>query len=276
MLSFTKMHSLGNDFVMLDGVRRALVLDSQLITRIADRHTGIGCDQVIVAQPASGAADFFMRIYNADGSESGQCGNGGRCFGRFLIEQGLTDQRQITVQTITTEMALQVADDWQVTANMGEPVFNPAAIPFRAAQQAAEYTLAADGESVRIAAVSMGNPHAVLQVDDVDHAPVERLGPLLECHGDFPQRANIGFAQVLGRDTIRLRVWERGVGETRACGSGACAAAAVCRQQGLVDDNVSVTLPGGSVKITWPGYGDLAMTGPAITVFTGQLPEDAL
>tara|TARA_B100001971_G_scaffold126494_1_gene116468 strand:- start:347 stop:1171 length:825 start_codon:yes stop_codon:yes gene_type:complete len=272
MLPFTKMHSLGNDFVMLDGVRTPLDLDAALVRQLADRNHGVGCDQLIVAQSAISDADFFMRIFNADGSESGQCGNGARCFGRFLIEQGLTECRELEIQTISTRIRLTVADGWQVTAQLAPPSFEPRDIPFNAPAVASDYPIVVGGETLRIGAVSMGNPHAVLIVDDIDAAGVDQLGPMLECHCDFPQRTNVGFAQVVDRQTLRLRVWERGVGETLACGSGACAAVAVCRLQERIDDTVCVTLPGGLLSVTWPGHGPISMNGPAVSVFDGQWP----
>ena len=271
-LPFTKMHSLGNDFVMLDGVRTPLDLDTVMVKQLADRNHGVGCDQLIVAQPGIGDADFFMRIFNADGSESGQCGNGARCFGRFLIEQGLTERRELEIQTISTRIHLTVADNWQVTAQLAPPSFEPRDIPFNARAVADDYPIVVGGESHRIGTVSMGNPHAVLIVDDIDVAGVDQLGPMLECHSDFPQRTNVGFVQVVDRQTLCLRVWERGVGETLACGSGACAAVAVCRLQERIDDTVCVTLPGGPLSVTWPGHGPISMNGPAVNVFDGQWP----
>jgi diaminopimelate epimerase len=271
MAAFTKMQSLGNDFIMLDGIRQAVRLDSATVRRLADRHTGVGCDQLIVAEPGDDSVDFHMRIFNADGSEVSQCGNGARCFARYLLESGLTAKRRLRVSTQTSHLTLQADDDWQVSVEMGIPQFEPVDIPFRAPARGREYQLLAAGESIRLAVASIGNPHAVLRVDQVANAPVSRLGPAIEQHPDFPQRTNVGFAEIAGRRHLRLRVWERGVGETRACGSGACAAMAVYRDEGLVDDVVQVELTGGVVEVNWPGTGTLHMRGPAETVFRGEI-----
>ena len=271
MAAFTKMQSLGNDFIMLDGIRHAVRLDSATVRRLADRHTGVGCDQLIVAEPGDDSVDFHMRIFNADGSEVGQCGNGARCFARYLLESGLTAKRRLRVRTQTSHLTLEADDDWQVSVEMGIPQFEPDDIPFRAPARAREYQLLVGGESIRLAVASIGNPHAVLRVDQIANAPVSRLGPAIEQHPDFPQRTNVGFAEITGRRHLRLRVWERGVGETRACGSGACAAMAVYRDEGLVDDVVQVELTGGVVEVNWPGTGTLHMRGPAETVFRGEI-----
>ncbi len=270
MLPFTKMHSLGNDFVMLDGVRTPLELNEAQVRQMSDRHRGIGCDQLIVAQPATDGADFFILIFNTDGSESGQCGNGARCFGRFLIEQGLTEQRELEIQTMSTRFRLGVGDHGQVSVNLAPPIFERGEIPFDAAAAAVDYPVTVAGESLRIGAVSIGNPHAVLMVEDIDNAPVDQLGPALERHPDFPQRTNVGFVQIQSRHSLRLRVWERGVGETLACGSGACAAVAVCRARQQVEEVVEVSLPGGTLAISWPGVGGMRMSGPTARVFDGQ------
>tara|TARA_B100001123_G_scaffold25594_1_gene27614 strand:- start:1579 stop:2409 length:831 start_codon:yes stop_codon:yes gene_type:complete len=271
MAAFTKMHSLGNDFIMLDGIRQRFRLDPATVRRLADRHTGVGCDQLIVAEPGDDSVDFHMRIFNADGGEVGQCGNGARCFARYLLESGLTTERQIRVGTRTTRLTVQADDDWQVLVDMGTPQFEPDDIPFRVPARAHEYRLLADRESIELSAVSIGNPHAVLRVDKVADAPVSRLGPVIENHPDFPEQTNVGFVEITDRENLQLRVWERGVGETRACGSGACAAMAVCREQGLVDDRVRVKLSGGAVEVDWPGTGPLSMRGPAETVFRGEI-----
>ncbi len=268
---FTKMQSLGNDFVMLDNLSTSLLLEPDVIRHLADRHVGIGCDQVIVASPGDDSVDFFMRIFNADGTEVGQCGNGARCFARYLAENGWTDKRHIVVQTSSAQLELVLEDGGQVSVNMGMPVFEPAAVPFDSPTCEEDYMLRIGEEQVRIYIASIGNPHAVLSVDDINCAPVERLGPAIECHPAFPQKANVGFVQVCDRRHLKLRVWERGVGETRACGSGAGAATAVCRKQGLVDDTVEVELPGGRVEVSWSGRDGLWLRGPTTTVYRGEI-----
>ena len=271
-LPFTKMHSLGNDFVMLDGVSAPVALTQEAIRDIADRHHGIGCDQLIVAEPDAHGADFFMRIYNTDGSESGQCGNGARCFARFVREQGLTRKKELAVQTISTRFHLTMGAEGEVSAELDVPEFAPKKIPFRSAQPAERYQILVDGEDMMIGVASLGNPHAVLLVDDIDEAPVSRVGPVIERHTDFPERTNVGFVEIKSPTDIRLRVWERGVGETLACGSGACAAVSVCRRWNLIDDSVQVSLPGGVLQITWPGHGPILMSGPTTRVFDGLWP----
>ena len=276
MLSFTKMHSLGNDFVLLDGVRRPFHLGRDHIQHLADRHRGIGCDQLIVAEPGRNGADFSMRIFNTDGSEAEQCGNGARCFAKFLHDEGLTDQTRLVVDTGSRLIQLEIEDDWQVVVDMGAPGFEPGALPFDAQDEANVYQLDVAGETVEISAISLGNPHAVLLVDDVDTAPVERLGPAIERHSRFPQRTNVGFACPITRSKIRLRVWERGVGETLACGSGACAAAVACHRLGRIDEEIEVELPGGIASVRWPGQGPVFLRGPAVTVYRGEIDPDAL
>jgi len=276
MLSFTKMHSLGNDFVLLDGVRRPFHLGRDHIQHLADRHRGIGCDQLIVAEPGRNGADFSMRIFNTDGSEAEQCGNGARCFAKFLHDEGLTDQTRLVVDTGSRLIQLEIEDDWQVVVDMGAPGFEPGALPFDAQDEANVYQLDVAGETVEISAISLGNPHAVLLVDDVDTAPVERLGPAIERHSRFPQRTNVGFACPITRSKIRLRVWERGVGETLACGSGACAAAVACHRLGRIDEEIEVELPGGIASVRWAGHGPVFLRGPAVTVYRGEIDPDAL
>lgn len=273
-LAFTKMHGLGNDFVVLDGVRQDLCLDADAIRRIADRHRGVGCDQLLVVETSPDAsADFGYRIYNADGREVEQCGNGARCVARFVRDQGLTDASAVTFLSAGGPIATRVLADERVTVDMGKPRFAPANIPFEAPAQADAYLLQVDGIGWRIGAVSMGNPHAVLVVDDVEAAPVAELGPAIEHHARFPSGANVGFLEVLDSGSARLRVWERGVGETSACGTGACAAAAVGRAWGLFGERVSLQLRGGELVIDWPGPDNpLWMTGPAETAFHGTLP----
>jgi diaminopimelate epimerase len=243
------MHSLGNDFVLLDGVRRPFHLGRDHIQHLADRHRGIGCDQLIVAEPGRNGADFSIRIFNTDGSQAEQCGNGARCFAKFLHDEGLTDQTRLVVDTGSRLVQLEIEDNWQVMVDMGAPGFEPSALPFDAQDEANVYQLDVAGEMVEISAISMGNPHAVLLVDDVDTAPVERLGAAIERHSRFPQRTNVGFACPSTRSKIRLRVWERGVGETRACGTGACGAVVVGRVQGHLDERVDAKLLGGNLSL---------------------------
>lgn len=272
-LRFTKMHGLGNDFVVIDLITQRFRLKPHHIRRIADRHFGIGCDQVLAVEiPTQPDVDFRYRIYNAEGSEVEQCGNGARCFARFVRDKRLTGNTKIKVETLAGIIELEVTENRQVRVDMGQPILDPKRIPFTAQQQAMTYQLEADGQQLQVGAVSMGNPHVVLQVDDTSKAPVESLGPVLESHPRFPQRVNAGFMQVVDRSHIRLRVFERGVGETLACGTGACAAVVSGISQGLLDDTVSVRLPGGELEIHWPGPGQaVIMTGPAATVFEGQI-----
>ncbi len=272
-LAFTKMQGLGNDFVVIDAVTQPVALDAARVRFFADRHFGIGCDQVLLVERAQDpAADFRYRIFNADGGEVEQCGNGARCFARFVRDRGLTDQDCMVVETAAGRLALQLEADGQVTVDMGVPTFVPTAIPFDAAKRAERYALEVDGERLEIGAVGLGNPHAVLRVPDVATAPVARLGPRIEGHPRFPRRVNVGFMEVRDAAHIRLRVFERGAGETLACGSGACAAVVVGRQQGVLGDNVAVQLPGGMLRIRWAGEGTpVWMTGPATRVFEGQI-----
>lgn len=272
-LKFLKMHGLGNDFVVLDGVRQPLALSSEQLRFLADRHFGVGCDQILLVEKATRAdVDFRYRIFNADGGEVEQCGNGARCFVRFVHDQGLTDQREIRVETMSGVISPRLEDDGNVTVNMGEPQFDPARIPFLSDTADLLQTLQVGAEDVEITAVSMGNPHAVQVVDDVDGAPVARQGPLIESHPRFPQRVNAGFMQVLDRQAIRLRVYERGAGETLACGTGACAAVAAGIARGLLDSPVRVATRGGELSIAWGGQGTpVLMSGPAVTVFSGEI-----
>ncbi|AXW86222.1 diaminopimelate epimerase [Lonsdalea britannica] len=270
-MQFSKMHGLGNDFMVVDAVTQNVYFSPELIRRLADRHCGVGFDQLLVVEPPyDPELDFHYRIFNADGSEVAQCGNGARCFARFVRLKGLTNKRHINVSTHSGRMVLSVTEDELVRVNMGEPNFEPQQIPFRAAKAEKTYIMRVADHTVLCGAVSMGNPHCVVQVDDVDTAPVETLGPLLESHERFPERANIGFMQVVNRDSVRLRVFERGAGETQACGSGACGAVAVGIQQGLLSAEVKVQLPGGELDIHWAGPGNpLFMTGPATHVYDG-------
>lgn len=273
MLEFTKMHGLGNDFVVIDATRHSLALSAEQIRLIADRRRGVGCDQVLLVGPAQAAdVDFDYRIFNADGEEVEQCGNGARCFARFVREKGLTNKTTLRVQTRSGLIDLHVEEDEQVRVNMGVPDFEPAALPFDVAQRQDRYSIETSAGTVDAGVVSMGNPHVVIQVENVATVPVATLGPLLESHRLFPKRVNVGFMQVVDRDHVRLRVFERGVGETQACGTGACAAVAVGRQWGLLNDKVVVNLPGGSLTIAWPDdAAPLFMTGPSVTVFEGQI-----
>ncbi|MES9963234.1 MAG: diaminopimelate epimerase [Candidatus Sedimenticola sp. 20ELBAFRAG] len=273
MLQFTKMHGLGNDFVVIDAINQEIRLTPEQCRFLGDRRFGVGCDQILlVERPKDPATDFHYRIFNSDGSEVEQCGNGARCFARFVRDKGLTTKSEIDVGTHSGNIRLYVEGDDMVRVNMGPPVFEPEMIPFQADALATSYNIEADGERLQIAAVSMGNPHCVLQVEDVDSAPVERLGPVIESHPRFPQRVNAGFMQVRSRDAIRLRVYERGAGETLACGTGACAAVVTGQVQGLLDRQVRVGLPGGELVIEWQGDGEpVWMTGPAANVYEGRI-----
>lgn len=272
-LKFSKMHGLGNDFVVLDGVRQSLTLTPEQLRHLADRHFGIGCDQILLVEPAAQpSVDFRYRIFNADGGEVEQCGNGARCFVRFVHDQGLTDKREIRVETMSGVIGPRLEADGLVTVDMGVPVFEPEKIPFVSPSAEMVQPLMVRDRDVMITAVSMGNPHAVQVVADVDEAPVAKDGPLIETHPRFPQRVNAGFMQILDRHAIRLRVHERGAGETLACGTGACAAAVTGVVRGLVDSPVRVETRGGDLSIAWAGAGTpVLMTGPAVTVFSGEI-----
>jgi diaminopimelate epimerase len=273
MIQFTKMHGLGNDFVVIDAIHQTPHLEPESIKKLADRHFGIGFDQLLlVEKPVSPNADFKYRIFNADGGEVSQCGNGARCFARFVRDKGLSAKDEIRVDTDAGQLLLKFDPDGQITVNMGIPRHRPTEIPLLADREADTYQASAGGETYSFGAVSMGNPHAVLLVPDVDSAPVAAAGRLLEAHPIFPARANIGFMQIVDRGHIRLRVYERGAAETLACGSGACAAAVIAIERGLVDRCVQVELPGGALKISWAGRGEpVLMTGPAISVFEGTI-----
>ena len=276
-LKFSKMHGLGNDFVVLDGVRQALALSPGQLRFLGDRHFGVGCDQILLVERAQRPdVDFRYRIFNADGGEVEQCGNGACCFVRFVHDQGLTDRREIRVETLNGVIGPRLEEDGSVTVDMGVPVFARAQIPFISASDDLLQTLDVNGQNVIITAVSMGNPHAVQLVENVDTAPVASQGPLIETHPRFPQRVNAGFMQIVDRHTIRLRVFERGAGETLACGTGACAAAVAGIARGLLDSPVRVATRGGELTIAWGGpAASVRMTGPAVTVFSGEidLPE---
>lgn len=272
-LAFSKMHGLGNDFVMIDAVRQDIRLSADQVRWLADRHFGVGCDQLLVVEPAQAAGvDFRYRIFNADGGEVEQCGNGARCFARFVFEQGLSDKREIRVETQKGIITPHLEDDGNVTVDMGVPVLKPADVPFVSDSDAWVQPLDVAGTTVAITAVSMGNPHAVQVVADVDTAPVAEQGPQIEHHPRFPARVNAGFLQVVDEHNVRLRVFERGAGETLACGTGACAAVVAGILRGLVASPVRVATRGGELTIAWGGVGTpVMMTGPAVTVFTGEL-----
>lgn len=271
-LKFSKMHGAGNDFVVIDAVRQPVNLSAAQFRFLADRHFGIGCDQILLVETATHPqADFRYRIFNADGGEVEQCGNGARCFARFVHEQGLTGKREIVVETRAGLIAPRLEADGRVTVDMGAPVFEPARIPFQGAGGISE-PLQLETDVVEVSAVSMGNPHAVQVVEDVETAPVAQQGPQIEHHARFPNRANAGFMQVLDAHQIRLRVYERGAGETLSCGTGACAAAVAGMRRGLLVSPVDVHTRGGVLTIQWAGDGSsVLMTGPAATVFEGEI-----
>jgi len=272
-LPFTKMQGAGNDFVVLDGVSRRVDLSPAQYRAIADRHFGVGCDQILLVEaPTRHDTDFRYRIFNADGGEVQQCGNGARCFVRFVHDQGLTPKREIRVETASGIIVPRLEDDGRVTVDMGPPRFEPADIPLDAPVRQLTYRIDVANRELEISALSMGNPHAVWVVEDVDAAPVAELGPLIEHHPRFPQRVNAGFMQIVGRDEIRLRVYERGSGETLACGTGACAAAVAGMTRGLLDAAVTVHTRGGELSIRWAGEGhSVFLTGPAANVFQGEI-----
>lgn len=272
-MHFSKMHGLGNDFMVVDGVTQNVYFSPELICRLSDRHTGVGFDQLLLVEPPyDPELDFHYRIFNADGSEVSQCGNGARCFARFVRSKGLTNKRQIKVSTQSGRMILNIMENDDVCVNMGEPEFEPQKVPFRAVKAEKTYIIRAEERTVLCGVVSMGNPHCVLQVESIATTEVEIIGPALESHERFPEKANIGFMEIVSREHIRLRVYERGAGETQACGSGACAAVAVGIQQGVLGSQVKVDLPGGSLNISWDGPGSpLLMTGPATSVYDGVI-----
>ena len=272
-LKFSKMHGLGNDFVVLDGVRQQFSLTPEQLRYLGDRHFGVGCDQILVVEkPTRDGVDFRYRIFNADGGEVEQCGNGARCFVRFVHEQGLTDKREIRVETMKGVIAPRLEGDGKVTVDMGVPRFLPHEIPFLHDDDVVVYNLDVADETLEVSVVSMGNPHAVQVVDSVDSAPVGEHGPLIESHASFPQRVNAGFMQVVDKHAIKLRVYERGAGETLACGTGACAAAVAGIRRGLLESPVRVSTRAGDLTIAWGGEGrPVLMTGPAQTVFSGEI-----
>lgn len=280
-MHFTKMHGLGNDFVVIDGINQTISLTPDQLKRLADRQWGVGCDQILLVEAStSPEAEFVYRIFNADGSEVEHCGNGARCFARFVVEQGLTTNRIIPVQTSGGLIELQLHDDYQVTVAMGVPEFLPSNIPFTPENEAGilvDYPLSVNQQTIRVATLAIGNPHAVYRVDDIANAPVAELGPGIEQHEQFPQRVNAGFVQVLNRQAIAVRVYERGAGETQACGTGACAAMVACRRWGLIDEHVTVHLTGGDLQVQWATEGsNVMMTGPTASVFTGEIDVGSL
>ncbi|UDM18067.1 diaminopimelate epimerase [Vogesella sp. XCS3] len=272
-LKFSKMHGLGNDFVVIDGVRQTVTLTADRLRQLGDRHLGIGFDQLLLVEaPQSQENDFRYRIFNNDGSEVEQCGNGARCFVKFVTEQRLSNKRAIRVETARGVIVPELGEGGLITVDMGAPRFAPLEIPFLAEGDAITHPLQVGDESIDITVVSMGNPHAVQVVSHVDTAPVSTQGPLIEHHSRFPERVNAGFMQIVGRSEIRLRVYERGAGETQACGTGACAAVVAGIRRGLLDNKVMVHTRGGSLQIEWQGNGQpVRMTGPAVTVFTGEI-----
>jgi diaminopimelate epimerase len=273
LLKFTKMHGLGNDFVVVDAVSRKVYFNPAQIQRLSDRNRGIGFDQLLVVEPPSNPElDFRYRIFNSDGSEVEHCGNGARCFAKFVTEKGLTNKNTILVETKRGRAQLNIQENGDVQVDMGAPSFVPADLPFTPDTTASLYSVPVGAESVELTPVSVGNPHAVLKVDELSDALVERIGPQLESHDWFPNRVNVGFMQVLSADEINLRVFERGVGETQACGTGACAAVVAGIKQGWLAPSVLVHLPGGDLRIDWQGEGSsILMTGPATKVFDGQI-----
>ena len=267
------MHGQGNDFVMLNGIAQKISLTREQIRHIADRHFGIGCDQILLVEaPTRNDTDFRYRIFNADGGEVEQCGNGARCFAQFVRDQNLTDKTELRVETLSGIIEPTVAPDGSVTVNMGAPRFFPADIPFVAESEALQYRLEVGESLITIGAVSMGNPHAVQLVTNADTAMVSAVGPLVEHHARFPKRVNAGFMQVLSRTRIRLRVWERGAGETLACGTGACAAVVTGIRWGFLDERVAVSTRGGELAVRWAGRDtNVFMSGSTATVYTGDI-----
>ncbi|NOR52416.1 MAG: diaminopimelate epimerase [Gammaproteobacteria bacterium] len=272
-LHFTKMHGLGNDFVVINAISQPIEINSELARKLADRRFGIGCDQILVVEQSNqNEIDFKYRIFNADGGEVAQCGNGARCFAHFVREEGLTDKDEIVVETASGTITLYIEEGGDVRVNMGRPNFEPNSLPFLADQQTARYELEFDNQNISVGAVSVGNPHIVHRVETIEQASVAEWGPALERHPLFPERVNVGFMEILSRSQIRLRVFERGTGETLACGTGACAAVAIGINWGELDNKVEVLLPAGRLIIEWQqGDAPIWMTGPATTVFKGTI-----
>ncbi|MBT3671739.1 MAG: diaminopimelate epimerase [Porticoccaceae bacterium] len=273
LMKFTKMHGLGNDFVVIDAVTQNVHVTAAMAKRLSDRHLGIGCDQVLVVEPPSDKTlDFDYKIFNSDGGEVGQCGNGARCLARFIRDRRLSGKETVQVKTMNRVISLTINKDKLVSVDMGIPGLEPSDVPFVESTRSSVYAININNEQFDIAAISMGNPHAVLFVDNLDRAPVNVIGQELQSHDKFPKQVNVGFAQIINRQHLKLRVYERGVGETRACGTGACAAAVAAIQQGLMDSAVRVELTGGDLHINWPGEGQpLIMTGSAVTSYQGRI-----
>lgn len=272
-IQFSKMHGLGNDFVVIDNVTQNVFFSTDKIKQLADRNFGIGFDQMLMVEPPyDPEQDFHYRIFNADGSEVTQCGNGARCFARFVRMKGLTNRNKIVVSTKSGRIVLYLEKDGQVTVNMGKPRFEPNQVPLKANKEEGTYIIRGNDQTYFVGAVSMGNPHCVLEVDDIETADVDTIGPLIEQHERFPEGVNVGFMQIINEGHIKLRVFERGVGETLACGTGACAAVAIGQSQGKLGKDVKVDLPGGRLKIRWQGRDNvLKMTGPAEHIFDGTI-----
>lgn len=277
-VTFTKMHGLGNDFIVIEALAHHFNATAEQIRQLADRHFGIGFDQLLLVEaPTSEDMDFSYRIFNADGKEVEQCGNGARCFARFVYDHGLTEKTEIRVGTLSGIIIPRLLDDGRVRVDMGEPEFEPEKIPFITERRESSYRLILENDEIEIGTVSMGNPHAVQIVEDTELAPVLRTGPEIEHHQRFPHRVNAGYMQVLDRQAIRLRVWERGSGETLACGTGACAAVVVGINRGLLDSPVEVSLRGGTLEVEWSGQGEsVFMTGPAEYVYEGSYETERL
>jgi len=273
LLKFTKMHGLGNDFVVIDAVTQNVRVTASMARRLADRHLGIGCDQVLVVEPPSDKTlDFDYKIFNSDGGEVEQCGNGARCLARFIRDRNLSGKTTIQVKTMNRVISLTINKDKLVSVDMGIPGLEPSDVPIVQSTKSNTYSININNEQFDISAISMGNPHAVLFVDNVDSAPVSKIGQELQSHAQFPKQVNVGFAQVINRQHLKLRVYERGPGETRACGTGACAAAVAAIQQGRADSPLRIALTGGDLQVNWPGEDQpLIMTGPAVTSYHGRI-----
>jgi diaminopimelate epimerase len=269
---FTKMHGLGNDFVLIDCVNQSVQLSPEQLRYLANRRLGIGCDQILLVEKAKNNADFRYRIFNSDGSEVEQCGNGARCFVRYVYDQGMTQKKEIRVETLGGIIVPKLETNGEVTVNMGIPKFEPQEIPFIAEKRMLTYLLDVDEKQIEFSILSMGNPHAVQIVEDINHSPILAEGTLIENHSRFPKRVNAGYMQVVNREHINLRVYERGVGETLSCGTGACAAVVAGITRGLLDSTVKVSTIGGNLRICWEGENNpVWMTGPAISVFDGEI-----
>lgn len=270
---FSKMHGLGNDFIVIDAISQTIALTPDKIRLLADRHLGIGCDQILLIEPSNKKAiDFHYRIFNADGSESMQCGNGLRCIARFIEDKGLSKNKELRVATDVSEYILILEPDGDVKVNVNKPIFKPTAIPFHVDQESDSYTLTTSKNDFKASVLSVGNPHCILQVLDVNEVDLADTGSELSHHPRFPKQSNVEFVQVIDRQHIKLRIYERGVGETQACGSGACAAMVACHRLGLVDDTVQMMMPGGNLTISWQGGdSDIWMKGPASFVFEGEV-----